>query len=158
MNAAQLHLAFNHFPVIASLFGLPLFIWGMASKKVDFQKSASLLWILGALAAVIAMQSGEGAEELVEHLPGVVESTIELHEEVAKFGLAWMLALGAGGAFALWATRGGAALKKPVTISLLILNIIAAVVIGRVAHLGGQIRHAEIQAGAAAAGEEEHKD
>mgnify|MGYP003380358613 CR=1 FL=1 len=43
-----------------------------------------MIFILGALAAIVAMSTGEGAEEVAEKISGVAENYIESHEKTAE--------------------------------------------------------------------------
>jgi glucan phosphoethanolaminetransferase (alkaline phosphatase superfamily) len=92
--------------------------------------------------------TGEGAEEAVEHAPGVSEGVIERHEEAARLAL---ISIGVGGGFALAALLSlkwllVARVLKPL---VLVLTITSGGLMAQTAHLGGQIRHTEIRNGMA---------
>jgi hypothetical protein len=79
-------------------------------------------------------------------LPGITESAIERHEDIAKIA---MLAIGASGllaAVAFFMERSGRALRRYVLAALLVVAFLAVGVVGYAANLGGQIRHTEITA------------
>lgn len=146
MNAAQIHLALNHAPLFFSLIGGLLLILGMIRKN-DSYKSVSL-YMLAAAALFTApvFLTGEGSEELVENAAGVAESAIKQHEEMAKIS---MVIITITGVLAL----AGLFLRKKQSISKALMVIVVLFSLGsfgtmaQTAHLGGLIRHTEIQSG-----------
>ena len=103
MNNAHLHLVVNHLPIIFPVAGLIILLIGIFTKTEISKRNAYITFIIGALASIAAMATGDGAEEGVEHLPGVAESLIKTHEEAAELfaGLSYVLGvLSAGALFA----------------------------------------------------------
>jgi hypothetical protein len=98
------------------------------------------------LLTIPAYLTGEPAESLVEHLPGVSEALIEQHEEAALFAF---IALGITGAFALltmiWFRRRSI-LPVGAVAAALLLTSVSVGLMARTANLGGEIRHTEIRA------------
>ncbi|GAB2813275.1 DUF2231 domain-containing protein [Ferruginibacter profundus] len=147
MNTAHFHLLLNHFPVIGTLIGSCLLLWGII-KKQDHIKSIAAI-ILGAMAiiAVPVYLTGEPAEEAVEKLPGVSEAIIELHEEAAGIAI-WLM--GITGIVALvavifaWLKRKTAGM---IFIATFIISVISFAAMARTGYYGGQIRHTEIRNG-----------
>jgi len=84
MNDAHYHLVINHFPIIGTIFGVGILIAGLVLKRTALQQAAFVLFIISALTGFLAMYTGEGAEELVENLPGVGHNIIHEHEELAE--------------------------------------------------------------------------
>ena len=145
MNGAQIHLAFNHFPIAGTFLALMVLVWGLIAKKDQIKMVGVALMIVTALTAIIVMQTGDGAEEIVEHKPLVTEHYIHEHEEAAEkaliaiqitavLGIAWLVML---------------RMKKnqlDKVFGLMILtNLVSAGLIADAAHKGGQIRHDEIR-------------
>jgi hypothetical protein len=84
MNAAQIHLALNHAPLFLSALGSGILILGMLKKNESFKILA--LWLLQpAPVFTIPVFTGEGTEELVEHLPGVNEMPLKNMKRWQKF-------------------------------------------------------------------------
>lgn len=151
MNAAHLHLMLNHVPVLGTLIALLLLITALVEKSADLRRAALALFVGVALMAVPVFLSGEPAEELVERLPGVTTQQIDRHEDAATqaliaVGVVGLLAIGA-----LVATRRSARAARALTVATLAAGIVTSGFMTRAALLGGQVRHSEIQAGAAAA-------
>jgi len=150
MNGPHLHLAFNHLPVVGSvIIGLVLFVALVPAGKA-FRRLALAGLVVVALAGLPAFFSGEGAEEGIEHLPGIEERRIGQHEDLAKVALIVLEFAGAVGLAGLIIFR-----RRAIPGSLLALALVvdlgAVVLLARVATLGGEIRHPEIRAGADAA-------
>ena len=152
LSAAQVHLGLNHLPVFAALFALAALAFAAVSGRVAAQRLGLGLVAFAAVSALPVFFSGEGAEEIVEHRPGVSEARIERHEEAAEAALYVLLAAGGLAAAGLLVGRiRPAAPARTVTGLALLLTLVAAGMMLQVAHLGGQIRHDEIRAAAATA-------
>jgi uncharacterized membrane protein len=149
MNTAHLHLLLNHFPVIGTLMGSGLLLWGILKKQDNIKSAAAVLLALMAIIAIPVYLTGEPAEEAVEKLPGVSEAMTELHEEAATLAIWLMEITGAVSliAFALALQKRKAAYT--VFITAFILSAVCFAAMARTGYYGGQIRHTEIQSGAA---------
>ncbi|ANE50791.1 hypothetical protein [Flavisolibacter tropicus] len=146
MNSAQIHLALTHVPVILSLVGLVLLAIAMYQKNNTLIQTAFWILLIGGLIAIPVYQTGEGAEEIVERLPGVSKSIIEAHEEMGMWALvaastAGLLAF-LGLAFPIKMAIGR--LMPPL---VLLATLVSAGVLVYTAHLGGQVRHTELRSG-----------
>lgn len=95
MNPAHWHLMLNHVPVLGTAFGMALIAWALVRKSEELKRVSLGVFVIIALLAIPAYLTGEPAEEIVEHLPGVSEASIEEHEDAAKFAFAGVLVLGA---------------------------------------------------------------
>lgn len=151
MNLAHLHLLLNHVPVIGIPLGLLLLAWGMVRRSDDLLRGGLLLLVITGFAAIPAYFTGEPAEDVVEHLPGVAASLVEAHEEAATAAAVAAAVLGVLAAVALYVGRGRRAMGRPTSIAALCLAIVATALVGWAAHLGGQIHHPEARGGAATA-------
>ena len=145
INETYLHLLLNHVPVLTSLLGIPLFFYGWLRKDQRVLQIGLGSFILAALSAVPVYFSGEGAEEMVEHLPGVLESLIESHEDVAKIAMILAEALGLSALVAFVLDLRQSDLSKWSLPVVALISLISAGAIIQTAHLGGQIRHSEIR-------------
>lgn len=92
MDAAHLHLMLTHFPIVGTILGIGILIYGQFSKNDSVKKVALWLFILMAILAIPVFKSEEAAEEIVEHHAGVSEQIIEEHEEMAETTL-WFITL-----------------------------------------------------------------
>ncbi|HWP84126.1 MAG TPA: hypothetical protein VNN17_02975, partial [Terriglobia bacterium] len=96
-----------------------------------------------------AYLSGEPAEEVVENVPGVNAALIEEHEESAVAALAALEVLGALSLLSLFFSRKSASSAPALLVhGSLLLALVAFGLVAWTAHLGGQVHHPEIRAGA----------
>jgi uncharacterized membrane protein len=145
MNQAHYHLLVNHLPIIIPIIGFLVMLGGIIFKSNDIKKAAFLIFVLGAICTFPAAATGDGAEEIVENLPGVSEQIIHTHEEAAEVFIILSYILGVvslAGFLATWKQKSYA------TIFTYVVLIYAAVVLffaSRTGTTGGEIRHSEIR-------------
>jgi len=162
MNAAHLHLVINHLPIVGALLSVPLVILALAFRaERGLLTAAAVTLTLTGAGALAALQTGEPAEEVVEHLPEVAETLIHEHEERAEVatGLAVATAVGALALFGM-TVRRGAPLRAPWVAALLAATIATSGAMAWTGTAGGVIRHIEIRSDAtvAAAAQTEQGD
>ena len=81
---AYLHLILNHFPIVGLVIGVIILGVGLGFKS-GLSKRIGLYVLIGSLLfSFPVFNSGEGAEEIVEHIPGVSIELIHEHEETAE--------------------------------------------------------------------------
>jgi len=146
MNAAQIHLALNHAPLFLSIIGGGILILGMIKKNESLKTISLYMLVAAAIFTAPVYLTGEGTEELVENLPGVNEATIEAHEDMAKISLIIIIITGAVALLGLL-LRKNAGMVKLVSIAAVLLSLASFGTMAQTAHLGGLIRHTELQAG-----------
>ena len=145
INGAHVHLIVNHFPVIGILFIIMLFLYGLARRSEEIKKAGLGAFVLLAIMTIPVYLTGEGAEKVVKNLPGVTESYIGRHEEMAGLSLVLIVTLGIACCAGLIFLRRSATIPKWFIALVLVLSFGAAAVVGLTANLGGQIRHTEIR-------------
>jgi len=147
MDAVYFHLAMNHFPVIASIFGLIILGWGIARRSDPLISTGLVIMVMNGLVAIPVYLTGEPAEEVVEGLPGVIERIIEAHEDFAKFALASAIASSVAAMAALFYSwsRSDSKAGRMLVWGTLVLGIVTVGTMGWTAKLGGVIRHTEIR-------------
>lgn len=145
MDSVHLHLLITHVPVLATIFSFLVFVWGMIRSDKKYYHLAMIGFITAAVFSIIALQSGEGAEETVEHLAGVSESVIHTHQESAEVTnwIAIILGLASIGGFLI--EKYKPALTKTYMIIILLLGLVSSGSFTYTAYLGGQVRHSEIR-------------
>ena len=84
MSDAHLHLVVNHFPIIGTILALGILLAGILLKNISVKNTAYVLFIVAAIFAIFSMQTGEGAEEMVEDMPNIGKRIIHEHEEIAE--------------------------------------------------------------------------
>jgi len=148
MNSVQMHLALTHVPVILSLVGLIMLIVAFFIKNSTITKTSYILILTAGITALPVFFTGEGTEEAIENLPGVSESVIGRHEEVAKLAMISIAAAGLVALAALFSFRWQIAARL-FKVVVVLLAITSGGLMAQTAHLGGQIRHTEIRSGVA---------
>ena len=145
MDATHIHLLLNHFPIVGTLIGSGVMIWGLLKNRNSIKAVAAVIIISMALLAVPVYLTGEPAEERVEHLPGVSEAMIEEHEEAAEVAIWVMAAAGITSLLALLLQyRSTSRIPFAIATTVTLLAFAAMV---RVGYYGGQIRHSELSTG-----------
>ncbi len=143
LNPAHWHLLVNHLPIIGSIIGLFILGYGIISKTEVVIKMSYWLFIVLAVFAVIAKQTGEQAEEFIMNAKLADGAIIEPHAQAADFAQWAMIILGLISIAALFINR----LKtlKIMPIIILIIALVAAGLMGWTGFLGGEIMHKEIR-------------
>ena len=147
MTQAHLHLLITHLPVFGSILGALVLAYGIWSKSNQTKIAAYLLFIISSIGAGIAYLTGEGAEEAVEEMPGVVENLIKQHEAFAMFALVGLIVLGVSSLIALFASNKNLSFAKTASFGTLFISLVSFALVARTGYLGGQIRHTEISTG-----------
>ena len=159
MNTVHLHLILNHIPVLGTVFGLVLLLFGLWRRSEELKKAALGTFVIVALLGVPAYLTGEPAEEGVKSLPGVMGNIIEQHEEAASVAFTCSVVLGIASLGGLLAFRRGKAVPAWFSAIMVAAAVIVSSVMSWTANLGGQVRHTEIRAGVPASmGNEKNHD
>lgn len=144
MNELQIHLFFNHVPVIGAFVALLVVIIGIATKSNAVRATGLAVYVVMALAVVPTYLSGEGAEERIENIAGISETVIESHEDMAKLSLWLMLGAAVIGAASLYTQWKEISFASRLATVFLVVAVGAFVQIGLTAHEGGKIRRPDL--------------
>ncbi len=158
MNQTHIHLLITHLPIFGSILGGLVLAQGILSKSYRTKIAAYNLFIISSIGAGIAYFTGEGAEDSVENIQGVIEATIKQHEEFALYALISLIILGLTSIVGLFLTIRKSRWTKKIAIVLLIISIISFGLVARTGYLGGRIRHTEITNGGNLPSEKSVKD
>jgi hypothetical protein len=148
MDALHFHLIITHFPVFASIIGALVLGYGIGKESKPTREIGCLILILTGIGAVLSNISGEEAEHLAEKIPGILESSIEEHEESVGLVLWTLVPSALISLAALWAGWKKPGIEKRLSVLAMGLSLLGFAATARTAWLGGQIRHTEISAGA----------
>ncbi|AWH86677.1 hypothetical protein HYN59_16890 [Flavobacterium album] len=144
MNDAHFHLTVNHLPIIIPGIALLVILGGFIFKSEIVKRTAYFLFIIGALSTFVAFSSGEGAEEVVEHM-GADHHLIHEHEEMAETFALFSHALGLLSLVGLWANWKRKKFSNIIAIIVIFVSA-AALYCGRATGTtGGEIMHTEIR-------------
>jgi len=145
MNDAHLHMVVNHFPIIGTILAIGILTAGLLNKNQSIINTAYVLFIIGAVFGILSMNTGEGAEELVENIPGIGWKIIHEHEELAEKMALLLDVLGILSLLGFYLQYKNNPKQKLVSYFILILGIASLFVIQKVGTSGGEIRHTEIR-------------
>jgi uncharacterized membrane protein len=145
MNDAHLHMVVNHFPIIGTILAIGILIAGLLSKNRSIINTSYVLFVIGAIFGILSMNTGEGAEELVEDMPGIGWKIIHEHEELAEKMALLLDILGVLSLVGFYFQYKKNAKEKLVSYIILLVGIASLFVIQKVGTSGGEIRHTEIR-------------
>ncbi len=145
MNDAHFHLVVNHLPLIFPLVGAIVLVTGILSRSEPIKRTGYFVFILGSIATVMAMSSGEGAEEVVEEIKGVSQNFIHEHEEKAELFALLSYGLGLISLLSLWFSWKQKRLSKPASLIVLAFSFVVLFFGKQTGTSGGEIRHTEIR-------------
>ena len=144
MNDAHLHLAINHFPLIAPIIALIVLVYGFISKSEQIKRVSYLIFVIGALSTIPSFKSGEAAEEVVEDMKEIQESYIEDHEEAAETFAVLSYVLGGFALIGFWASNKNLPLAKVFSFVIFFIALTTIFFGKATGTTGGEIRHTEI--------------
>ena len=147
MNDAHWHLVVNHLPIIFPIIGVIVMVTGIVSKSEAVKRTAFMIFILGAFAAIAAFYTGEGAEEVVENIKGIQENYIHNHEETAETFAILCYILGGISLIGLWASFKQKTFSHIIVIVSLLFALVVLFFAEKTGTTGGEIRHTEIRNG-----------
>ena len=143
-NNAHLHLLLNHVPTVGAVVALGLLIVAFIRRDEPLKLvGLEVLFAIAVLTLPVYM-TGVAAFQKLRNQPGISDTTIHLHQDVALFGFIWMEFAGFIGWVALWQARRRGRAAAGMVAAATALTIVALVVMSRAANLGGDIRHPEI--------------
>lgn len=145
MTQSHIHLLTNHLPIIGSLLGIIVLIYGIAIKSVHTRNASFLIFIISSIGAVITYLTGEGAEEKVEGIADVSKKMIHQHEDFALFALISLIVLGLSAMVAWIISKKNPVVGNKFALLTLFIGIISFALIARTGYLGGLIRHSELR-------------
>ncbi len=145
MNGAYVHLLFNHVPVIGIPLVALLLLAGILRKSPEILRAAFAGFFLVAVLTIPAYKSGGPAARLVRDLPEVSMHNIQEHAEDATWGFRAVMLLGGMGIVGFRLAKKPGAVSRRFVVVTLVTALLVSAWLANVAHLGGLIRHPEIE-------------
>ncbi len=144
MNQTHIHLLITHLPIFGSMLGALVLLHGVGVKSDQTKIAAYYVFILSAIGAAVAYLTGEGAEEVVEKIQGVVEESIKIHEDSATVTLISLIVLGTASIIGVYLTFKKSIYTTATAFIILFISIFSFILVARTGYLGGKIRHTEV--------------
>lgn len=158
MTPVHVHLALNHAPLFATLFGTVLLAWALFARNASAVRISLVVFVVGAALAVPVFFTGEPAEEAVENMAGVTRSAIEPHEDAAKLAIVSVGLLGLVSLAALATSRKQPTVAPGLAWAVLLLAMVGSLLLTYTSMLGGRVHHPEVAPGAAAPAAEHERE
>ncbi|MBI5637436.1 MAG: hypothetical protein HZA03_05640 [Nitrospinae bacterium] len=140
----HMHLVLNHAPVMGLFFSIALGGYAFYVNDNHMKRAALWAYVVVGVATIFAYLTGEPAEEMVEHKPGVLKAMIETHETAALVAGILIGVIAILAAIELWNQKKGKPLNPKLMMGIVILSVITTIPIARASYLGGLIGHSEI--------------
>jgi uncharacterized membrane protein len=147
MNAAHLHLMFNHLPIVGLGFAILLNLLAIIRKSEELKKLSCWFYILIGLLAILPILTGDGAGEILETYQGISEDAIENHETWAYIFFYGLMLNGVLAIAALWFSHKKPELVKKLGIATLVIALMLLFFAYQTGTTAGEIRHPEIEQG-----------
>jgi hypothetical protein len=143
-NLAHVHLLLNHVPTVGTTVALALLIVAFVRRDEGLKLVGLEVLFAIAVLTLPAYMTGVAAFQKIRNQPGISETAIRLHQDVALFGFTWMEFAGFIAWVALWQARRRGRAAAGMVVAATALTTVALVVMARAANLGGDIHHPEI--------------
>jgi len=134
MSIPHLHLILTHAPIFALLFGVVVLAAGLLRRSPELRWTAYTLFVAAALVTIPVFVSGEGSEEALEHVAGVVDA----YSDAAKISLIAIEALGVLSLVAFLLERVRPQFITAWAAVLIVAGTLTTASFGYTANLGGQ--------------------
>jgi uncharacterized membrane protein len=144
MNESHIHLLLNHFPIIGSIIAAALLLAGLIFGWKQVFNAGLAVFVGITMLTVPVFLSGEGAEHIVEELPGTNEHYLEHHEDIAKPTFIVIIITGVLALLTLFLRWRKASIAKVLSIITLLAALASVGLAVYTGYLGGKIRHPEI--------------
>lgn len=144
MSEVHLHLLINHLPIIGSLLGSLVLVYGIWVKSDETKIAGLGLLIISAIGAIVAYVTGEGSEDAVEKIAGVSKQAIEQHGDFALYAMIALIVAGVTSILGIFFTIRKSPLANIVSTITLIIALVGFGLAARTGYQGGQIRHTEL--------------
>ena len=145
MNAAQIHLLFNHWPLILIVVAFFVLLIGEFKSNMAYKQLGLVLFILAALFTIPTQFSGEGAEHILMENNLASHDYIERHESLGFWSAMLAYGLGVFSFISLIMVHNLHTVFSSIRKLILVVAAGAIVLISLAAHSGGEIRHTEIR-------------
>ncbi len=143
---AYIHLLLNHFPTVAFLIGLGLFIGAWYVKSAYMKRMSLGIFLIVSLISIPVYMTGKAAQTAIKDQPGVSAVLTETHQDAALLAIAFMEITGVLSWLGLWQFRRLSRASNGNQMAVLVFSVLTFVLMARASYMGGEIRHPEINA------------
>ena len=152
LNAAHLHLVLNHVPTLGAFVAVGLLLMALIRRNEALQQIGLEVLFIIAVVTLPVFVSGASARPALKNGPAFSDTAVRGHLDAAIAGFTVIELAGFAAWLALFqSSRRGHAARSLVTAATALL-VVALLLMGRAATLGGEIRHPEMLSVAASGG------
>jgi hypothetical protein len=148
MNLAHLHLVMNHVPTIGAVAAVGLLLLAFVRRNEHLERAGLEVLFVIAVLTLPVFVSGLAAYHEIRDRADISVDAVMIHQDAALIGFSVMEFAGFVGWVALWQSRRRGRAARGVVPAATVLLVVALVIMGLAANLGGDIRHPEIRAAA----------
>jgi uncharacterized membrane protein len=149
-NVTHLHLLLNHVPTVGTVVALGLLLLALVRRDESLQRAGLEVLFVIAVLTLPVYTSGGAAQRQLRGQPEISDTAMTVHENAALTGFAVTEFAGFVAWIALWQFRRRGRPARGLVPAVVLLSVVALVLMGRAATLGGEIRHPEIRAASSA--------
>lgn len=150
VDTTHLHLIMNHVPTVGTVAALALLLLALLRRDETLKLAGLEVIFVIALLSMPVYMTGVAAQQKIQKMPGVSEAAMSVHQDAALAGFTVAEFAGFVAWIGLWQSRRRGRAAPGVIPAVVILTAASLALMGRAANLGGEIRHPEIAAAAAA--------
>jgi hypothetical protein len=152
VDTTHLHLLLNHVPTVGAAVALGLLLLAIYRRNETLKLAGLEVIFVIALLTMPVYMTGVAAQHKIRKMPGVSDTAMSVHQDAALTGFTVAEFAGFVAWIGLWQSRRRGRAAPGVIPAVVVLTAASLALMGRAANLGGEIRHPEIGAAAAAAG------
>jgi uncharacterized membrane protein len=144
MNEAHFHIIINHFPIILPIVGFTILMIGFILKAELVKRISYGILVVSAIMTYVTMNSGKGAEEIIEEL-GRSHDAIHIHEKFAETFAILSYLLGLLSIIAFWLNWKKHPFKNLSMFLVIGISMLVIYLAFGTGTSGGKISHEEIK-------------
>jgi hypothetical protein len=151
VNPAHLHLLLNHVPTVGSVVALGLLLLAFVRRDEALKHAGLEVLFAIAVLTLPVYTTGVAAYQEIRKRPELSDYVMKVHQDAALYAFVATELAGFVAWLALWQTKRRGRAAPGVVPATMVILVLALAITARAANLGGDIRHPEIHADAAAA-------
>lgn len=145
MEASQIHLSLNHFPIAGVIFSLLFFVLSFIFRGKRLEHTSMFLLIVSGIFILPVYLSGEKVKSVVSRKAFVSKYYIQEHEEKAEKTLVIMVLTSLMALAWVIASNKNKSYTNILLYTVFSLNLLLAWSVYQTGHEGGKIRHDQLR-------------
>ncbi len=146
MEASQIHILINHYPMILTGVGVIVMAIGLWRKSEKAMRAAYWIFVAVMLIGTAAFASGEIAGHQNDMLTGASGEAVRTHQQASRTAFLAIGCAGLASVFGLVTSYRRSPIAKWFAVTALFISIAGSVLVTRTTLLGRQINYAGVSA------------